>query len=261
MMLLALLAAITLDATACPTGIASCPHKDETTASATIVSPAVTTGTAAELLLLLVTCQSPPLASVTASAGAYSTPVTQLNPNPPVTGGEPNVYYAVTSATLAAVTFTATCDDITGGAITVIPFSASAKTQPPVFSATSVAAVVTVAVTGTTAGSKVYAVGHAPSGARTATANATLLNDENAGTVPFRSWAEFLTGTSAGGTVTIGTTAPADSATLVAVEVCDSTGCIAPAGPANSGMMGFWGLLDPPPPPSFDVLPPEERRP
>lgn len=236
--LLGLLAAITLDSTACAGSVATaCPKTVSTAATATLTSPAVTTGQAVELVLIFIATKGG-VVSVTASGGSFSTTID-------VGGGASDiadawVYRGVTSAALTGVTFSANLASAAGGLIMVLPFS-SATTVLGTSGNADAASPPQVTLVGTHTGAKLYAVGVQPGtlGARTLTGNAASIADSQVGSVgnEARAWIVSANGP---GDVTFGVT-DLDTGMMGAVEVLDPA-----SGPSNSGMMGFWGSLTAP---------------
>jgi hypothetical protein len=238
-------AAITYDSTACSGGsAANCPHgaADLTGTKPSIATPSFSTGAATTMLAIISessNCSTTRDISSVTNTGTctLTTGWTRLLSKLNVCGTAV-IYYAVASGACSGVVVTAAMAPNSEASIIVIPITSTIAFGNSATVDVSAAAS-SATVTGTTAGSQIFAVGNDSADGTdvTRTANASQLYDDTDFGAD-RLWAEFLASVSSGGSVTIGVTAPTtQSGAFIAQEVCDgSCGAVASAPPQRSLM-------------------------
>lgn len=244
-MILALLfAAVTLDSTACASSLAvNCPHSTTAYVPGTLsVTSAAITTTAAGPVCVLVThvgqgTTEPALQSVT-STGAFSTSLTRkAQTNTAGSFATVEVWCGVTSGALSVATFTALAATAGGTVgswlLTILPFSTAVTFGVICNGGASTLTAATCAYTGTTSGSKLFVASSTGTPSPTFTAGTSLVQyfDDGAGdgTCAWQS-----TSTVAGGSITLGSTAPATGFTAAGIEIKDP---VTPPTCVPSGML------------------------
>lgn len=227
------------DIAACTTGLfPSCPQSNGTTATS-LATASFSTTNAIELICTVSAQQGVgnSATAITDSGITKSTGWTKIGGCSNTATNDSEIWCAVTSAAVVAKTVTATftATSVASSTLVVVPFSASETILPTNYvCATGTSGAASVSITLASATSSVLESGAdtASTTARTATANATILNPK-AGLTGFV-WDEFSTPGVTGSTA-IGTTAPTSTLWgLGAMEVLlsnpSSNTCV-PSGP------------------------------